>query len=182
MIFSSLLLAISSSIDSLGIGITYGFKKIQLKKWSKIILFCISILITFIAFVIGSIFKIFFSENFFKLIGTLILVIMGLIVIFKTDTEEYTFDLDNSNDIDYKEALILGIALSLDSLCIGISAISLGINMFIFAVTVAFLQFAFLSLGNFLGIHLSTINKIPQNLWTKISGILLILIGIFRSY
>ena len=180
MIFSSLLLAISSSIDSLGIGITYGFKKIQLKKWSKIILFCISILITFIAFVIGSIFKNFFSENFFKLIGTLILVIMGLIVIFKTDTEEYTFDLDNSNDIDYKEALILGIALSLDSLCIGISAISLGINMFIFAIIVAFLQFAFLSIGNFLGIHLSNINKVPQSIWTKISGILLILIGLLK--
>ena len=180
MIFSSLLLAISSSIDSLGIGITYGFKKIQLKKWSKIILFCISILITFIAFVIGSIFKNFFSENFFKLIGTLILVVMGSLVIFKTDTEEYTFDLDNSNDIDYKEALILGIALSLDSLCIGISAISLGINMFIFAIIVAFLQFAFLSIGNFLGIHLSNINKVPQSIWTKISGILLILIGLLK--
>ena len=88
MFLSCLLLAISSSIDSLGIGITYGLKKIELKKWSKIVLFSISILITFIAFLIGSIFKNLFNEKFFKLIGTLILVVTGLIVFFKTDTEE----------------------------------------------------------------------------------------------
>ena len=180
MFFSSLLLAISSSIDSLGIGVTYGLKKIKLKKCSKIILFCVSIFITLIAIIAGNIIKIFFSENFFKLIGTIILVFMGFIIIFKTDNEDHTFDLDNSNDIDSKEALLLGLALSTDSFCIGIGAISLGINMFVFAITVAFLQFAFLSLGNFLGIHLSNFEKIPQSMWTKISGVLLILIGFFK--
>lgn len=180
MFLSCLLLAISSSIDSLGIGITYGLKKIELKKWSKIVLFSISILITFIAFLIGSIFKNLFNEKFFKLIGTLILVVTGLIVFFKTDTEEYTFDFDDSNDIDIKESLILGLALSLDNFCIGIGALSLGINMFIFAIIVAFLQFIILSLGNFLGIHLLNFKTIPQNIWTKISGILLILIGLFK--
>ena len=180
MFFSILTLAISSSMDSLGIGITYGLKKIQLKKWARLILFCVSILVTILSLIFGNILKNIFSDNFFKLIGTIILVFMGLFIVFKKDYEDQTFDLDSSNDIDIKESLILGIALSLDNFCIGIGAISLGINMFIFALAIAFLQFAFLSIGNFLGIHLSNFNKVPQNIWTKVSGFLLILIGLFK--
>ena len=129
---------------------------------------------------VGSILKNIFNETSFKLIGTLILVLMGLVIIFKTDNKYHTFDLDNSNDIDNKEALLLGLALSLDSFCIGIGAISFGINMFVFAISVACLQFAFLTLGNFLGIHLSNFEKIPQSVWTKFSGTLLILIGFWK--
>ena len=39
---NSILLAISSSIDSLGIGVTYGIKNTKISKLSKIILFVIS--------------------------------------------------------------------------------------------------------------------------------------------
>ncbi len=180
MFFSILILAISSSIDSLGIGITYGLKKIEFKRWTRLILFCVSILITILSLIFGNILKNIFSESFFKLIGTVILVLMGLLIVLKTDFDDKTFDLDNSNDIDIKESLILGIALSLDNFCIGIGAISLEINMFIFALAIAFLQFVFLSIGNFLGIHLLSFNKVPQSIWTKISGILLILIGLFK--
>ena len=97
MFFSILILAISSSIDSLGIGITYGLKRIELKKWTRLILFCISILVTILSIISGNILKNIFSENFFKLIGTVILVLMGLLIVFKTDCEDQTFDLDNSN-------------------------------------------------------------------------------------
>ena len=47
MFFNTLVLALSSSIDSLGIGITYGLRHIKLLKKSKIILFLVSIFITF---------------------------------------------------------------------------------------------------------------------------------------
>ena len=180
MFFSSLLLAISSSMDSLGIGITYGLKKIKLKKCAKLIFFIASFFITLLSFIVGNTFKYIFSENFFKLIGFLILLFMGLIMILKNNFDEHTFDLDNSNDIDNKEALLLGVALSIDSFCIGIGALSLGINIFLFAIIVACLQYFFLTIGNYLGIHLSNLNKIPQNIWTIISGIILILIGFFK--
>ena len=180
MFFSILILAISSSMDSLGIGITYGLKRIQLKKWDKLILFCISIFVTLFSISIGKIFKNFFNENILKLIGSLILLFMGLFILFKNDRNEYTFDLDNSNDIDYKEALLLGLALSLDSFCIGIGVYALGINILFFSLLVAFLQYLFLTIGNFLGINLSNLKNISQNLWTKISGIILIVISISK--
>ena len=182
MFLRILILAISCSIDSLGIGVSYGCKKTKLKKWSKLILFMISLVITLLSFIVGLFFKNIFSDGFFKLIGSMILIIMGFLIVIKKDWNEFNFDLDNSNDIDIKEAIFLGIALSLDSFCIGIGAISLGINMFIFALIIAYLQFAFLTLGNFLGMHLSNLNIISQDLLTKIAGILLILIGILSSY
>ena len=180
MIFSSLLLAISSSMDSLGIGITYGLKRIKLKKWDKLILFCVSIFVTLISILIGNILKNIFSKSFFKILGVSILIIMGLVIITKKNYNECTFDLDNSNDIDYKEAMLLGFALSLDSLCIGVGAFALGINMFLFALIVACLQYLFLTIGNLLGIHLSNLKNIPQNIWPKISGLILILIGFLK--
>ena len=180
MFFSILILAISSSMDSLGIGITYGLKRIQLKKWDKLILFCISIIVTLFSISIGNFLKNIFNENILKLTGSLILLFMGLFIILKNDKNEYTFDFDNSNDIDYKEALLLGLALSLDSFCIGIGVYALGINILFFSLLVAFLQYLFLTIGNFLGINLSNLKNISQNLWTKISGIILIVISISK--
>ncbi len=146
MLFSTFILGISSSMDSLGIGITYGLKRMKLKKWDKLLLFCISIFVTLISILIGNILKNIFSESFFKILGISILIIMGLFILVKNNHNECTFDLDNSNDIDYKEAMLLGFALSLDSFCIGVGAFALGINMFLFALIVACLQYLFLTI------------------------------------
>lgn len=180
MFFSILLLAISCSIDSFGIGVSYGCKKTKLKNSAKLILFVISFAITIFSFIIGLFFRNIFSEGFFKLIGSVILIIMGLLIILKKENEDFNFDLDNSNDIDNKEALFLGVALSLDSFCIGIGAFAFGMNMFLFAILVACLQFLFLSLGNCVGISITNSKFFSQNLLTKISGVVLILIGILK--
>ena len=45
MFINSLILALSSSIDSLGIGITYGIKNTRISYMAKIVLFVISFLI-----------------------------------------------------------------------------------------------------------------------------------------
>lgn len=180
MFFGALILAISSSIDSLGIGITYGLKKTKLYKIDKIILFFISLFTTFLAGLLGNFLKHLLSHNICEFIGSAILICMGIFIIINTNDKEISFDLDNSNDINYKEAILLGIALSLDSLCIGIGGSTIGINIYIFSILVAILQYVFLSIGNLLGIHLTNIKKIPQNTWTTISGILLIIIGLIR--
>ena len=98
----------------------------------------------------------------------------------QTNDKELSFDLDNSNDINYKEALLLGFALSLDSICIGIGGSTIGINIYFFSILVALLQYIFLSLGIFFGGHINKISTIPQNVWSKISGVLLILIGLLK--
>lgn len=89
-------------------------------------------------------------------------------------------DLDNSNKIDSKEALFLGLALSMDSICIGIGGGIIGINTYIFPFLIGFFQLFFLKLGTLLGKKLYNFSKLPSNIWSIISGILLIFIGILK--
>ena len=66
MLLNSFILAVSSSIDSLGIGITYGIKNMKISFFSKFILFIISISITYFALFLGNLLSNVLS-NFFLL-------------------------------------------------------------------------------------------------------------------
>lgn len=187
---NSILLAFSSSIDSLGIGITYGIKNTKISLIGKIILFAISIFIAYLSILLGNFIQSIFSGFLTKLIGSSILIFMGIYICFqalkKQDKNCNVFnnpissDLDNSKIIDSREALFLAIALSLDSMCIGIGGSISDINLSMFPFLVSLFQIAFLSFGSSLGVHISNFYKLPQNVWSIISGVLLIFIGSFK--
>lgn len=218
MLINSLLLAISSSIDSLGIGITYGIKNTKISYAGKVVLFLISLIISILSIWSGNVIKNIFSDFLLLFIGNIILICMGIFICFQTlkkeknkinnhfsfhDTNQekiYSFfikflgitiqiiknpsysDFDSSNSIDAKEALFLGIALSLDSFCIGIGGSVIGINSILFPLFIASFQFIFLNIGNFLGRKLNKLSILPDNIWSIISGILLIIIGISKLF
>lgn len=220
MLFNSIILAISSSIDSLGIGITYGIKNTKITYSSKLILFEISFCVSIISIWFGDTVKNIFSDFYTKLIGTIILFLMGIFMIFQSLHKEdkfcnieksskslepilekekiYSFfikflgitiqiiknpncsDFDNSNLIEPKEALFLGIALSLDSFCIGIGGSMMGISSIFFPIFIGIFQLIFLSIGNFIGKKIKNFHFLPENIWSILSGILLILIGLSK--
>lgn len=216
MLINSLVLALSSSIDSLGIGITYGIKNTQISYLGKIVLFAISFSISIFSVWFGDILKNIFSDFATKLIGNVILIAMGLFVCFQAirkdklpkpltseliydyDEKIYSFfidflgitikiiknptssDLDSSHSIDGKEAFFLGFALSLDCFCIGVGGSIIGINPFLFPFFISVFQLVFLNVGNILGIKLHQLSNLPDNIWSVISGILLIVIGLAR--
>ena len=219
MLINSIVLAISSSIDSLGIGITYGIKNTKISNKARIILFGISFLVTLISLYFGNIIKNIFNENITKFLGSSILIIMGVFILFQSlkkenvknnkkdiiylenETEKiYSFfirflgitikiiknpvnsDLDNSKIIDSKESLFLGLTLSLDSFCIGIGGSIIGINYQIFPLLIAIFQLSFLSIGNIFGKKLYKLSNLPDNIWSIMSGIILIFIGITKFF
>lgn len=187
---NSLLLAISSSIDSLGIGITYGIKNTKISKLGKIILFVISLLTTYISILFGNIIQYIFPNTLTNFLGCFVLVCMGIYICFQALKKEkdsqnifnspISSDLDHSQVIESKEALFLAIALSLDSFCIGICGSMTDINLNLFPFLVSILQLFFLSMGSYLGIHIRNFCKLPQNIWSIVSGFLLIFIGLFK--
>ena len=131
MLINCFILAISSSIDSLGIGVTYGIKDKKISFSSTIILFIISLLVSFISVFFGKILLDFLPEFITELIGCFILFIIGFFVIVKSFFEKKSgnqndFDFNNSNLIDPKESVFLGFALSLDNFGIGISSSLIG--------------------------------------------------------
>lgn len=89
-------------------------------------------------------------------------------------------DFDNSNNIDYKEALFLGIALSLDTIGIGVSSSMLEIDYLFLPLCISVFQLLFLSLGNLLGKKIKNISNLPENIWSIFAGFLLIFIGVCK--
>lgn len=83
MLFNVLILAFSSSIDSFGIGITYGLRKIKLSCLSGITLLIISVIITSSSILIGKNLNYILPEFITSLIGSLLLVLMGSLIIFQ---------------------------------------------------------------------------------------------------
>ena len=230
MLINTLFLAISSSIDSLGIGVTYGIKNTKISYIGKVILFLISFSISILSIWFGNSIKNIFSPFIANIIGISILIFMGLFIFFQSLKKEekysnsdkknlnkllknnsfetnnnelnsekiYSFfitflgitikiiknptysDLDSSNSIDSKEAIFLGIALSIDCFCIGVGGSIIGISSILFPLFIASFQLLFLSLGNFLGRKLNKLNFLPSNIWSTISGLLLIIIGLIK--
>ena len=181
MLINSLVLSLSSSIDSLGIGITYGIKNTKISIWAKIVLFVISFTISALSVWFGNIIKTIFPNFVTKLLGNIILIVMGIFVFYQAiQKDEMNFDLDFSNSIDGREALFLGFALSLDCFCIGSCGSILGVNPILFPLFISVFQLVFLSIGNRLGKKLQALSHLPNNVWSLLSGILLILIGVLR--
>ena len=212
MLISSILLAISTSIDSFGIGITYGVKNTKISLPAVFILIIISISITSLSLCFGNILLLILSDFILYFLGSFLLILMGIFIIFQSiykpkklekknySKKTYHFfieslgltiqiikdpissDLDNSKNIDWKEALYLGIALSIDSFCIAISGTFLGINSFIFPIMVASFQIIFISFGKFVGKNFIKLLNISDNMCSILSGILLIFIGITKFF
>ncbi len=211
MLLSLIILALSVSIDSFGIGITYGIRNTKISKNAKVILFMISIFMTSMSISFGTFLSEFFSENMTKWIGSCFLIMMGLWIIYQAlgpKKDEYivenasptiyqfmirflgitvqiirnpiSSDLDHSQKIDWKEAIYLGICLSIDSICIGICSSMIGYHSFVFPILVASFQLAFLSCGRLLGEKIACVSHIPENIWSTLSGVLLICIAVSR--
>mgnify|MGYP005763557935 FL=1 len=100
---NSIILALSASIDSLGIGITYGLKNAQIHFLSKCILFVMSIFFAVCSLFIGNLISTFLPEFFTNIISSTILVIIGILVLI----DPIPFDFDHSRKIDIKESLVL---------------------------------------------------------------------------
>ncbi len=90
-------------------------------------------------------------------------------------------DLDNSKVIEKNEAIYLALALSLDSICVGITSTSFGLASLLFPILVPLFQFIFLNVGINLGKGIVKYNTSFKK-WNIISGILLVVIGLLRIF
>ncbi|MCA1056942.1 sporulation membrane protein YtaF [Rossellomorea aquimaris] len=207
-LFSLLLLAFAVSLDSFSTGLTYGLRKVQIPLKSISIISVCSASSLLVAMMVGGTIQKIISPEWAGRIGGLILVAIGAAVLYqffrpeKQDIQPsqektlinfeiksiglviqilrrpLTADFDRSGTITGIEALMLGIALSLDAFGAGIGAALLHFSPLLLSVAILCMSFLFLSSGLKLGqffSHLKWIHRV-----SFLPGVLLILIGILR--
>lgn len=204
---SLLLLAIAISLDSFSTGLAYGLRKMQIPLKSILIIALCTAVSLGIAMFAGQLLLRALSPEIANRIGGGILILIGAWVIFqffrseKDQTlvhERLVFnweikslgivihilkkptraDMDFSGTITGLEALLLGIALSLDAFGAGIGAAMLGYSPFVLAGSAALMSCIFLSGGLRIGRIFSHVNWIQK--FAFLPGLLLMLIGILK--
>lgn len=116
MLLAYVILAASVSIDALGIGVTYGLRNTKISGFAKIILFIISILITGFSVFVGNSISNIFSAGFTTFIGSVLLVVMGLFVIYQAlmNKEKVNTDVKESEPKIYRFFIeFLGITIQI---------------------------------------------------------------------
>lgn len=185
-ILFSLILAFSVSVDALGIGLSYGLRKIRFPLSSLLLLFTETFCMIACFLRLGRFLSGFFPAAVAEQISVAILFLFGLWLCLpkqKTDSPLHSptlCDKNQSSVLEPKEALLLGFILSLDSFAIGLSAASLEVSFLpLFA---AFFQTGFLSIGERLGNRLLSLISVNETLWGLLSGGTLILLSLFLVF
>ena len=78
---SALLLAVSLSMDALGIGVSYGLRGIKTSLGAKIVICLVSVMFTAAALFFGHILLLFIPEEVAKALGALMLVGIGIYIV-----------------------------------------------------------------------------------------------------
>lgn len=91
-------------------------------------------------------------------------------------------DIDNSGIIDIRESFLLGLALSIDAIGVGIGSALAGFQSFLIPFAVGLFQLIFLYIGTFSGGKFSSFSKINKRFISILPGILLVCIALIRIY
>lgn len=191
-ILSSFLFAFSANIDNLAVGIAYGIKNLKINILKSAIVAFMSCLGTFGAMMFGKAIYHLVPKHLTNSLGSIVLICLGLWSLyeaFKTNNknsyeqimdEPDKIDKDNSGIIDTKEALVLGLALAVNNIGMGIGASITGINLWITSLLTFVFSFVFIPLGIFLGqkYFSSLIGKFASIL----SGIIIICLAIYELF
>lgn len=187
-----ILLAISLSIDALGIGLSYGIRNISIPFFTKLILLLENIFFMSIFILLGNHIKLLFSTKTANTLGIILLLFMGIWFCYQSVQKKQCqnsmeilrnpshCDKDNSSHIDAKEGLCLGFILSIDSMGAGIAAGAAQICIVLLPFFTAVFQIIFLSIGIYCGKHLKNCYNIKETIWTAFSGCILIIIALIR--
>lgn len=202
----SLLLVLSLCVDALVASFAYSTTKIKIPVVSSIILTAISTLFLMISIALGSLIQGLIKDDVAHIICFIILFLLGFLRLFEGLLKNYLnkkalsphnievtlfnfklvlnvyadvtlADLDHSKSLSTKEALYLGIALSLDSLIVGFGAALAPISFFEVTLFSIIFNFLAIALGSFIGSKCA--EKIDIDL-SWISGLILIVLSLLK--
>ena len=195
MLFTCILVVIAVNIDSLAIGAAYGLSEIKISLWAKLGISLSAALAFFCTVLLGSRLESFCRNLPWDWLSAILLLIFGVVLIISVLCSEDQVlkspekaDSNADKIISAKESVILGIALSVDSLGVGFSLGLVGANLIAAPVSVFIVNLIFLSVGEKSGQKiLKTQSRFfnKSKIWLKklssyIPGIVLIALAIWQ--
>ena len=182
MLWNVIVISVSLSIDALGIGISYRLKGVAITHPAKITIGLVSVLVMWFSLHLGRLIEHAFPADIAKIIGCSILGLMGLSFIRSAlfGQEEVTYDFNKSKKIDWWEAIVLGVGLSIDSVSAGIAAVSMGLGNNWIPLCVGLMQVMFLYMAELLIAKTKIIRHINRKVCGTGAGILLLIIASVR--
>ena len=206
-ILSIFLFAISSSSDSLIVGLSYGAKKVRINFLNNFIVSFISGIGTFFAMLFGRVLLRLIPLARANIIGSIILILFGMYLLVnslrknidsKKGTEEVyedisefqryentlrnpeVIDTNDSKTIEFKEAIILGIVLCLNNIGLGIGASITGLNIYMTSISSLLFSLVFIPIGYYIG------EKVFSDKLSRYSEIIsiciIIILGIYELF
>ncbi|MBS4208798.1 sporulation membrane protein YtaF [Bacillus sp. FJAT-50079] len=206
--FALLLLAMAISLDSFSTGLAYGLRKMRIPIRSIFIIAMCTAGSLGIAMLAGQLIQQFLSPSFANRLGGLILIFIGAFVVFQFLKKEKDHpqaseeklvlkweikslgvvihilkkptmaDMDDSGTVTGLEALLLGLALSLDAFGAGIGAAMLGFSPLLLATSAAVMSCLFLTCGLHIGRFFSKSSWMQKLAF--LPGVLLMVIGMLK--
>ena len=182
-----LMLAVSLSLDALGVGISYGLRGIQVPWKARAAICLASMVITGSGVSLGSVLLGTIPFFWAKALGCAMLFLLGVSIIIQgirkhKDENSFSCDFDRSQKIETPEALYLGVALSVDSFGAGVSSAVTGMNSLLVPVAAGMVQMIFLWSGGFLGKRLKLTRLKNPGAFVYLSGGLLIGLAVLRWF
>jgi putative sporulation protein YtaF len=191
------LIALTNNFDNIGARIAYSIRGIRISTLINLWISVITFVISFGAASSGKILSGSLGKQLSSIIAMLLLAAIGSWMILEPYVQRWrnqkgssdnsqnigdillnpeNADVDNSKHIDFKEATVLGIALSLNNIGGGLSAGMLGLDAFLVGFLSAVLSFVALWAGNYISAFFIRLNIADKA--TVAAGVILIAIGI----
>ncbi|OKO91540.1 rhomboid family serine protease [Geobacillus proteiniphilus] len=206
---SMILLAFSVSVDSLSVGITYGMGGVRFSCFSLALIAFMSGAVVFASMNIGRLLALFLPLQVERGLASVILIALGGWAIYnvykpKGDGSDSSMesdgtgeanrfsgavqvlkrpelgDLDRSGTISQKEAVLIGLALSMDAFGAGISSSLLHFPPLSFALLVGVFNLVFIRVGLSLGYMVSKTGIMKKA--TMLPGVVLIVLGFIKLF
>ena len=178
---------ISSNLDNLVIGLSYGLKGISIGPWANLLIGLITLVGTVISMGLGKVLLALLPGNLAEMLGSAAILLIGLWLLVGwlrgrggggwPGEDPERFDRDSSKRIEAGEALALGAALTVNNMGLGIGASAMGLGIVATSVGSCLCSILCLHAGNRVG--RSWISRVLGRYAEPLSGLLVLCMGLY---
>lgn len=184
-LLSTLLFALSSNMDNVVIGLSYGIKKIQLRFFHCLLIAAITSLGTAAAMLAGTQIHGIISEKEGGILGGTLIIGIGIWGFIRSCRDQYGKAADKnkkpqSTQISLKAVAVLGTALAVNNIGLGIGASITGLEPFFTSILSFLFSFLLLMAGNHIG--RSKLSELIGKNTELIANILMIALGTYEMF